>query len=85
MTEQLMHTEVNCETGEVTIRPLTDEEIADIEASAIYQAEMMEAEASAREARDAARVLAASKLEALGLSIAEIEALTGQTLPTSAS
>lgn len=75
MTEQLMHTEVNCETGEVTVRPLTDEEIANLEAMAQAEAERIEAETDAREAKEAARIAATAKLEALGLTAEEIAAL----------
>ena len=84
MTEQLMHTEVNCETGEVTVRPLTVEELAAFEAAALAEAERMEAETTAREAEAAALASAQSKLTALGLSDEEIQALAGRVLPSSA-
>jgi hypothetical protein len=58
MTEVLTATEVNCETGEVTVRPLTAEEIAQREADA---AAFAEAEA---ERENAAAVLAALKASA---------------------
>lgn len=85
MTEQLMHTEVNCETGEVTVRPLTDEEIASMALSQQAEAEKLEAETTAREAEAAALASAQSKLTALGLSDEEIQALAGRVLPSSAS
>lgn len=80
-----MHTEVNCETGEVTVRPLTPAELAAFEASAKQQAEQIEAETTAREAEAAALASAQAKLAALGLSDEEIQALAGKALPSSAS
>lgn len=76
MTQQLMHTEVNCETGEVTVRPLTADELAYLETTAQQRAEAMEAETNAREAKEAARVAAVAKLQALGLTAEEIAALS---------
>ena len=68
--------EVNCETGEVTERPLTAEEIAQREADNAAA----EAAAAAREAEAAAvasaKESAESKLAALGLSADEIAALS---------
>ena len=76
MTEStLIAVEVNCETGEVTERPLTAEEIAQREADAAAFA----AEQAAREAAEAAaaeaKASAQAKLSALGLSADEIAAL----------
>jgi len=77
MSDTLIAVEVNCQTGEVTERPLTAEEIAEREA-AMAQAE---AEQAAREAEEAARLeaqeSAKAKLAALGLSEDEIKAITG--------
>ena len=71
-----MHTEVNCETGEVTVRPLTDEEIANLEALAT-QAEAERAAREAEAAADAAaKESAQAKLAALGLTADEIAALS---------
>lgn len=68
--------EVNCETGEVTERPLTAEELAANEAAAAQAA----AERAAREAESAAvveaKANAQAKLTALGLTAEEIAALS---------
>ena len=75
-TETLTAIEVNCETGEVTERPLTAEEIAQREADTAAA----EAAQAAREAEAAAvaaaKASAESKLAALGLSADEIAALS---------
>ena len=75
MTDTPTAIEVNCETGEVTERPLTAEEIADREAqAAAWEAE--QAAKAAAEAEAAARKEAAhAKLAALGLTPEEIAAL----------
>ena len=68
--------EVNCATGEVTERPLTEAELAQREAdAAAYAAEQAEREA-AEEAKAAAKVSAQAKLAALGLSAEEVAALS---------
>jgi hypothetical protein len=76
MTEILMAVEMNCETGEVTERPLTAEEIAQREVDAAAFA----AERAAREAAEAAaaeaKASAQAKLAALGLTADEIAALS---------
>jgi hypothetical protein len=68
--------EVNCETGVVTERELTAEEIAQREADssafAAQQAEEEEAKAAAAEAKASAE----AKLAALGLTADEIAALS---------
>jgi hypothetical protein len=68
--------EVNCETGVVTERPLTAEEIAQREADAAAYA----TEQAAKEAEAAAvavsKASAEAKLAALGLSADEIAALS---------
>jgi Holliday junction resolvasome RuvABC DNA-binding subunit len=67
--------EVNCATGEVTERPLTEAELAEREAQALQAAEeqaQREAEA-AQKAQDRADAIAA--LEGLGLTEAQINAL----------
>ena len=56
--------EVNCETGEVTTRPQTDEEIA-------------ATKAAADQAAADAKLSAQAKLQKLGLTGAEITALLG--------
>jgi hypothetical protein len=65
---QLMHTEINCSTGEITERPLTAEEIADNE--------RVDAEIAAREA---ALATAAEESAALKAS-AKAKLVAGQPL-----
>jgi len=69
--------EVNCETGVVTERPLTAEEMtqreADAAAAAIEEAERVVAE----DAKTAARASAIAKLAVLGLTEDEAAALLG--------
>ena len=68
--------EINCETGEVTERPLTAAEIAQREADATaYAAAQHEAEAEAAAVAEA-KANAQAKLAALGLTAEEIAALT---------
>jgi hypothetical protein len=68
--------EVNCETGEVTERPLTAEEIAANEAAqAQAEADRVAREAEAT-ATQAAKESAQAKLAALGLTANEIAALS---------
>ena len=74
-TKTLTKTIVNCETGEVTIEPLTAEEIADreqhhAEVEAREQARQAELEAKAQ-----VKTSALVKLEALGLTEEEAAAL----------
>ena len=76
MTDTPTAVEVNCETGEVTTRPLTDAEIAArAEAAAQAEADRLAAEAEAA-AVAAAKEAAHSKLAALGLTAEEIAALS---------
>ena len=68
--------EVNCETGAVTERPLTAEEIAANEAAATAAAAAQhEAEVAAAAVAEA-KANAEAKLAALGLTAEEIAALT---------
>lgn len=68
--------EVNCETGEVTERPLTAEEIAANEAAATAAAAAAhEAEVEAAAVAEA-KANAQAKLAALGLTQEEIAALS---------
>lgn len=69
--------EVNCETGDVTERPLTPEEIAAREADAAAAAAAEAERVSAEEAKAAAKSSAIAKLEALGLTADEAAALLG--------
>lgn len=74
-TEILTKTEINCETGEVTISPLTAEEIAELEERKAA-AEQAQAERQAEiAAKAAAKESAEAKLAALGLTPEEIAAL----------
>jgi hypothetical protein len=68
--------EVNCETGEVTERQLTAEEIAQREADAAAWAEQKAAAEAEAEAVAEAKASANAKLAALGLTAEEIAALT---------
>ena len=74
-----MKTVVDASTGEVTIQPLTEEEIAELQARvAALEAEEAEAyiEAAAiLEAEEAAKESARAKLAALGLTEEEVAAL----------
>ena len=72
MSEEYTVIEVNCATGEQTTRPMTEQEIADAQASAAnLEAERAAREAAAAEA-EALRDSAISKLRALGLTDQEI-------------
>jgi hypothetical protein len=76
MSEVLTAIEVNCATGEVIERPLTQEEIAQREADATaWAAKQVEEEAKAA-AEAEAKASAQAKLAALGLTAEEIAALT---------
>jgi hypothetical protein len=76
MTDTPIAVEVNCETGEVTERPLTADELAaQAKAQADWQAEQ-DRLVAAQAAADAAKASAAAKLKALGLSDEEIAALS---------
>ena len=68
--------EVNCETGEVTTRELTADEIAAQAASAAQAQADADAKADADAAKAAAKDAAIAKLAALGLTADEVAALT---------
>lgn len=75
MTEQFLKAVVDCSTGEVSMIPLTEEEIAEREAAALaYAAEKAAADAAAA-AKEAARQSGIAKLLALGLTEEEANAL----------
>jgi hypothetical protein len=76
MTEILMAIEVNCETGEVTERPLTTEELAQREVDAANYAAERAAFEAAEAAAAAVKTSAQAKLAALGLTADEIAALS---------
>jgi hypothetical protein len=69
--------EVNCETGEVTTRPQTAEEIAAAEAAAAQAEADAKAKADADAAIAKAKASAQAKLTALGLTADEVAALIG--------
>ena len=75
MSEILTRVEVNCETGEQSIIPLTAEEIAQIEADRIAFEEAQAAEQAEAEAKEATRQSGIAKLLALGLTEDEANAL----------
>ena len=75
MTEVLTAIEVNCETGEETIRPLTAEEIAQREVDAAAYAAAEAERTAAAEALAALKASAKSKLVA-GTPLTEEEAAT---------
>ena len=68
---------VDCETGETTVTPLTDEEIAQREADGAAWLAQQAAEEAAAAAKAEAQASAVAKLAALGLSEEEIAALRG--------
>jgi len=68
--------EVNCTTGEVTERPLTQEELADQAKNAAEYAARRAEEEAAQAATEAAKVSARAKLASLGLTPEEVTALT---------
>jgi len=76
MSDTPMVVEVNCETGEVTERPYTAEELAQREVEAAKFAEIKAAEEAAEAAKAAAKASAEAKLASLGLTADEIAALT---------
>lgn len=77
MSETLIAVEVDALTGVVTERPLTAEEIAEREAmSATAEAERTAREAEAQ-AKEEAKASGLAKLQALGLTEAEANALLG--------
>ena len=68
--------EINCTTGEVTIRDLTDLEIAEAEARSAKALEAKEAMEAAAEKAAADKASGNQKLKDLGLTDDEIAALT---------
>ena len=76
MSEIATAIEVNCETGEITERPLTTEELAQRDADAAAWAEIKAAEDAAKAATAEAKASAEAKLAALGLTAEEIAALS---------
>ena len=75
MSDTPMHQIVNCETGEVELRPFTDDEMAQLEADRIAFEEAQAAAQAEAEAKEAARQSGIAKLLALGLTEDEANAL----------
>jgi hypothetical protein len=76
MTDTPMKVVVDCATGESTTVPLTEAELAQREIDRLaYDAQQAELEA-AQEAQEALKASANAKLLALGLTEAEVAALT---------
>lgn len=74
-TEIPMKTIANCSTGEITVLPLTAEEIAQNEKDALEFEERLGLRQAEIEAKAAAKASAEAKLAALGLTPEEIAAL----------
>ena len=68
-------TEVNAETGESIVRDATEAEIAQIQKDAIEQEKINAAKAQAEAEAAAKKAAAEAKLEALGLTPADLKAL----------
>jgi hypothetical protein len=75
MSEILTKLIVNCETGEEHIIPLTEEEIAQMEADRIAFEEAQAAAQAEADAKEASRQSGIAKLLALGLTEQEANAL----------
>jgi hypothetical protein len=76
MTEVITKLVVDCSTGETTTVPLTAQELAQRETDRLAW-EAQEAERlAAEEAKETAKASANAKLKALGLTDAEIAAIT---------
>ena len=75
MSEILTKLIVNCETGEEHIIPLTEEEIAQMEADRIAFEEAQAAAQAEADAKEASRQSGIAKLMALGLTEEEAQAL----------
>jgi hypothetical protein len=75
MSEILTKLIVNCETGEEHIIPLTEEEIAQMEADRIAFEEAQAAAQAEADAKEASRQSGIAKLLALGLTEEEANAL----------
>lgn len=76
MTEVKTMIIVDCETGEQSERPMTEQEIASQEAMLAESARIQEENAAAAEAQASAKASANAKLASLGLTPEEIAALT---------
>lgn len=77
MSETLIAVEVDALTGVVTERPLTTEEIAEREAMAAEAEAQRIAREAEQTAKEEAKASGLAKLQALGLTEAEANALLG--------
>ena len=75
MSEVPTRLEINCETGEQTVIPLTAEEIAQMETDRIAYEEAQAAAQAEADAKEAARQSGIAKLMVLGLTEEEAQAL----------
>ena len=76
MSDIITRLEVNCETGETIEIPLTEAELLQREADAVAYAEAKAIEDAEAEAKATAKAEAIAALVALGLTEAQIAALT---------
>jgi hypothetical protein len=76
MTDTPTKVIVDCSTGESTIVPLTAEELAQRETDRLAYEAQEAARIAAEEAKETAKASANAKLKALGLTDAEIAAIT---------
>jgi hypothetical protein len=74
---EVTRTIVNTQTGEVTIQPLTAEEIAELQAAQSARLVEKAEQDAAEAARVASKESARAKLAAIGLTEEEITALVG--------
>lgn len=75
MTEVITKLVIDCETGEQTVVPLTEEELAQRELDRIASEEAQAARQAEEQARADAKASAQAKLALLGLTEEEISAL----------
>jgi hypothetical protein len=76
MTDTPTKVIVDCSTGESTIVPLTTEELAQRETDRLAWEAQEATRLAAEEAKETAKASANAKLKALGLTDAEIAAIT---------
>ena len=76
MTDTPTKVIVDCSTGESTIVPLTTEELAQRETDRLAYEAQEATRLAAEEAKETAKASANAKLKALGLTDAEIAAIT---------
>ena len=82
MTDTPMAVEINCATGQETIRPLTEEEIAQRAKDAEGFVKEQAAREAEAQAKADAKLAAQAKLLALGLTSEEVAALTNEPTVT---